>query len=48
VLRFLQAGFLSWLKTTGEEPDAGEAIDTTKMTPQEIENLRSLGYLKIP
>ena len=48
VLRFLQAGFLSWLKTTGEEPDAGEAIDTTKMSPQEIENLRSLGYLKIP
>ena len=48
VLRFFQARFLSWLKATGEGPDSGEAIDTRKMSPQEIENLKSLGYLKNP
>jgi arylsulfatase A-like enzyme len=48
VIRFFRARFLSWLNETGEGPHSGEAIDTTKMSPREIENLRSLGYLKIP
>jgi arylsulfatase A-like enzyme len=48
VVRFFGARFLRWLKETGGGPESGEAIDLKKMSPQEIENLKSLGYLKIP
>jgi len=48
VRRYFEARFLTWLKGTANGPDSKEAIDLKKMSPTEIENLKSLGYLKAP
>jgi hypothetical protein len=48
VNRFFESRFLNWLKATGAGARSEEAIDLKKMSPQEIENLRSPGYLKSP
>jgi arylsulfatase A-like enzyme len=48
VRRYFEARFLSWLKTSDEGSGAAAAIDLKKMSPTEIENLKSLGYLKSP
>jgi arylsulfatase A-like enzyme len=48
VRRYFEARFLSWLKSSGDGTDAATSIDLKKMSPTEIENLKSLGYLKSP
>jgi arylsulfatase A-like enzyme len=48
VRRYFEARFLAWLRGTANGAESKEAIDIKKMSPTEIENLRSLGYLKSP
>jgi len=48
VKRYFEARFLNWLRAADEPPSSIEAIDLKKMSPTEIENLKSLGYLKRP
>jgi arylsulfatase A-like enzyme len=48
VRRYFEARFLAWLRATAEGSGSREAIDIKKMSPTEIENLKSLGYLKAP
>jgi arylsulfatase A-like enzyme len=48
VRSFFEARFLSWFETGGEGAGQTTAIDLKKMSPTEIENLKSLGYLKSP
>ena len=42
---FFQAMFLDWLARSGDTPDASTAIDLKKLTPAEIESLKTLGYI---
>lgn len=43
--RFFQAMFLDWWARSGEPFDASTAIDLKKLTPAEIESLKTLGYI---